>query len=140
MRSILPVPSIRKSVGAAPAPCPRMAETYAFRVFGCTARSVIVISCAPVPSRAASFSLIASRPFAPAAPPLACAPRSRATIFAPWLSAANSVPSGPNASGPIDAIVGPWPATATARADEGAQDATTTSATKSQNFVCECMK
>src|SRR5262245_52562393 len=60
--------------------------------------------------------------------------------MAPWLSAAKSVPSGPNASGPIDAIFGPCPLCATARAEEGAQDVATRSAIKSQNFVLECMR
>ena len=74
--STLPPPSTRNSAGAAPAPCPRITETKALRERGWTARSVMVISAAAVPSIAASVWLMASSPLAPGVAPAAWAPRS----------------------------------------------------------------
>jgi hypothetical protein len=50
-----PDPSSRSSAGLAAAPTPRITEMYDCFVFGCTARSVIAISLAAVPSIAAIF-------------------------------------------------------------------------------------
>ena len=94
-------------------------------------------SLAPVPSNAASFSSIASSPFAPAAPPLACAPRSSATIAAPCVSAANKVPSGANASGPMEPNVGPSPARVICSAEDGDNEARTIRASTSPSFCGE---
>jgi hypothetical protein len=51
------------------------------------------------------------------------------------LSAAKSVPSGANVNGPTELRVGPWPVTATARADEGDMEAETRNAMRSKSFT-----
>src|SRR5688572_2886233 len=56
-------------------------------------------------------------------------------MAAAWLSALNKVPSGPNASGPIEVNVGPCPVTAIPRAEDGDKDADAMKATRRSAFT-----
>ena len=136
--SISPAPSTRRSTGIALAPCPRETEMNAFLDEGLTARSLIRISRASVPSSAAIFWSIPSMPFVPGVPPAARSPSSRAKITAARLSATNRMPSGPKAIGPTDWSLGPTPDSAGAEAAIGARaarQAMASTALSLSNFV-----
>ena len=94
-----PSPDTLTITGMASSPLPRMTEQYTLPELGCTAKSRMVTSLREQPRYDAREASKLSR-FTSFGLPRPASPTSMAKIAAPTLSAANSTPSGPKASGP----------------------------------------